>query len=296
MLSLAHLLELATHYQEFLNLPVQEFDLGGRHLAFEKEPHLMGVVNLSPGSWYRESVCLNAEAAIHRGLRLTVEGAHIIDVGAESTLAHTPFVGEDRQTGVLLPVIKALAEDRVLVSVETYHPSVAEVCLDSGASILNLTGTTKTDDIFRIVAERNAGVIICYVEGDNVRSVSNFSFDEDIMGRMEQYFARKIEEATKLGVQRIIIDPGLGFYYKNLADSAVRVRHQMKVFLETFRLRKLGWPVCHALPHAFEYFEDEVRCAESFFAMLALLGKTNLLRTHEVPKVRAVCRTMDLWT
>ena len=88
----------------------------------------------------------------------------------------------------------------------------------------------------------------------------------------------------------------MGFYYKNLQDSAVRVRHQMQTFLNTFRLRKLGWPVCHAMPHAFEYFEEEVRCAEPFFAVLALLGKTDLLRTHEVAKVRGVVRTLGAWS
>ena len=84
------------------------------------------------------------------------------------------------------------------------------------------------------------------------------------------------------------IDPGLGFYYKNLTDSAVRVRYQVETFLSAFRLRALGWPVCQALPHAFEYFEEEVRSAEPFFGLLALLARTDLLRTHEVAKLRGV--------
>jgi dihydropteroate synthase len=68
----------------------------------------------------------------------------------------------------------------------------------------------------------------------------------------------------------------------------------MHVFLNSFRLRALGWPVCQALPHAFECFEDEVRVAEPFFAALALLGQSSLLRTHEIAKVRGVLRTMEL--
>jgi dihydropteroate synthase len=93
-------------------------------------------------------------------------------------------------------------------------------------------------------------------------------------------------------VEKIILDPGLGFYYRNLQDSAVRVRHQMSVFINSFRLRTLGYPICHALPHAFEFFRDEVRCAEPFFAVLAALGKTDLFRTHEVPRTRAVLETL----
>ena len=98
-----------------------------------------------------------------------------------------------------------------------------------------------------------------------------------------EFFARQTERATRMGVEKIILDPGLGFYYRNLQDSVTRVRHQMKVFLNTFRLRTLGFPICHALPHAFEYFREEVRSAEPFFAVLAALGKTDLFRTHEVP-------------
>jgi hypothetical protein len=96
------------------------------------------------------------------------------------------------------------------------------------------------------------------------------------------------------GVQRIFLDPGLGFYYQNLQDSAVRVAHQARVFLNAFRLRTLGWPVCNALPHAFEFFRDEVRCAEPFFAVLAALGKTDLFRTHEVPRIKAVLDTLNV--
>ena len=116
-----------------------------------------------------------------------------------------------------------------------------------------------------------------------------------ILGTAHEYFARQLEVATRAGVRKIFLDPGLGFYYRNLQDSAVRVRHQMKVFLNTFRLRTLGFPTCHALPHAFEFFGEEVRCAELFFAVLAALGKTDLFRTHEVPRIKAVLDTMRVY-
>jgi dihydropteroate synthase len=146
-----------------------------------------------------------------------------------------------------------------------------------------------------MVAAHDAAVIICYVQGRNVRDVGDFDLSADPVALMQDYFARQIEIAVRSGVEKILIDPGLGFYYRNLQDSAVRVRHQMTVFLNTFRLRTLGFPICHALPHAFEYFGEEVRCAESFFAALAALGKTDLFRTHEVPRIKAVLDTMQLF-
>ena len=294
MLDLATLAALHEKYREAAALPVADFALGPHRFDFTKSPYLMGVVNLSADSWYRESVVLNAEAAIRRGRVLHEQGAAIIDVGAESTLAHAAQVDQAAQQSALVPVVRELASAGICVSVETYHPSVTTACLKAGAKVLNLTGTTACAEIFREVADFEAGVIICFVQGDNVREVGELDLGRDPVAALYEFFARQIESATNAGVARIWIDPGLGFYYRNLQDSGARVRHQMHVFLNSFRLRALGWPVCQALPHAFECFEDEVRVAESFFAVLALLGQASLLRTHEIAKVRGVLRTMEL--
>ncbi len=271
---------------------VREFSLGDRVFAFNAAPAIMGVVNLSPDSWYRESVCLSAERAIERGRVLHAQGAQIVDVGAESTLNHAARLDDAAQAGQLLPVVKALAEANIIVSVETYQPQVARFCLEAGAKVVNLTGTEDAAEIFRMAAAHEAAVILCFVQGPNVREAGEFDLSGDVVGKMRDYFSGLADLAVKNGVEKILLDPGLGFYYRNLQDGAVRVRHQMTTFLQTFRLRELGFPVCHALPHAFEYFGEEVRCAEPFFAVLAALGKTDLFRTHEVPRVRAVLDTL----
>ena len=295
MLQLTQLAELIEHNRAAVSARVKEFSIGGKSFAFNSQPAIMGVVNLSADSWYRESVCLTADMAIQRGHVLAAQGADIVDIGAESTLAHAARVDDTGQNSKLLPVIKALRAANILVSVETYQPAVTRACLEAGANILNLTGTDRSDELFRLVAAHDAAVIICYVQGKNVREVGDFDLSADPIPMMHDYFARQIEIARRNGVERIFIDPGLGFYYRNLQDSAVRVRHQMKVFLNTFRLRTLGFPICHALPHAFEFFGNEVRCAEPFFAVLASLGKTDLFRTHEVPRIKAVLDTMKVW-
>jgi dihydropteroate synthase len=295
MLQLEQLAELVAKNRDAARARVKEFSIGGRPFAFNAKPAIMGVINLSADSWYRESVCLTAESAVRRGRVLREQGADIVDVGAESTLAHAARVAEAAQSSQLLPVVKGLREADILVSVESYQPAVTRACLEAGANILNLTGAEHADDLFRMVAAHDAAVIICYVQGQNVREVGDFDFSADPIAVMRDYFERQIEIATRNGVERILLDPGLGFYYRNLQDSAVRVRHQMTVFLNTFRLRALGFPICHALPHAFEFFGEEVRCAEPFFAVLAALGKTDLFRTHEVTRVKAVLDTMKMF-
>ena len=292
MLTLEQLADLLEKNRAAAAVRVKEFPIGCRPFAFNSRPAVMGVVNLSPDSWYRESVCLTTDAAVQRGKMIVAQGADIVDVGAESTLAHAARVDDQAQNRRLVPIISELRAAGILVSVETYSPAVARACLEAGANILNLTGTDAGDDLFRRVADHDAAVILCYVQGKNVREVGNFDFSADPVEMMREFFSRQIETAQRCGVEKIILDPGLGFYYRNLQDSAVRVRHQMTVFLNTFRLRPLGFPICHALPHAFEFFREEVRCAEPFFAVLAALGKTDLFRTHEVPRIRAVLETM----
>jgi dihydropteroate synthase len=295
VLTLESLAELLEKNRTAAKVHVQEFSIGGKSFAFNSKPSVMGVINLSTDSWYRESVCLTAESAIARGKVLHAQGADIVDLGAESTLAHAGRVDEGGQNSKLLPVIKGLRESNILVSAETYQPAVARACLEAGANILNLTGTEGNDEMFRMAAAHDAAVILCYVQGKNVREVGDFDFSSDPIEMMREYFARQIELATRNGAKKLFLDPGLGFYYRNLQDSAVRVRHQMMVFLNTFRLRTLGFPICHALPHAFEYFGEEVRCAEPFFCVLAALGKTDLFRTHEVPRIRAVLETLKVF-
>ncbi len=295
MLTLEHLAGLLAEHRAAATCAVREFAVGQRHLAFNSRPAIMGVVNLSPDSWYRESVCLSADSAILRAQVLVAQGADIVDMGAESSLAQAARLDDAAQSKCLLPVVKELAAAGVAVSVETYQPAVTRACLEAGAAVLNLTGTERTAEMFRMVADHDAAVIVCYVQGANVRAVGDFDFGADPIQLMYDYFARAIETATANGVTKIFIDPGLGFYYRNLQDSAVRVRHQMQVFLNSFRLRRLGFPICHALPHAFEFFREEVRCAEPFFAVLAALGKTDLFRTHEVPRTRAVLETLAVY-
>jgi dihydropteroate synthase len=294
MLKLEQLAELLEQNRAAASARVKEFSIGGKAFAFNSQPAIMGVINLSPDSWYRESVCLTAEAAVQRGKVLTAQGADIVDVGAESTLAHAVRVDDAAQNSKLIPVIKGLRQAGVLVSVETYSPAITRACLEAGANVLNLTGSDRTDELYRVAAEHDAAVIICYVQGKNVREVDDFDFSADPVEMMREYFSRQIEIAQRHDVEKIILDPGLGFYYRNLQDSAVRVQHQMTVFLNTFRLRTLGFPICHALPHAFEYFRDEVRCAEPFFAVLAALGRADVFRTHEVPRIKAVLDTLKI--
>jgi len=98
-----------------------------------------------------------------------------------------------------------------LVSVETYQPAVTRSCFDAGAKILNLTSAENNEEFFHIAAAHDGAVIICYVQGRNVREVVDLDFSADPIGMMHDYFARQIEIAVRCGVEKLFLDPGLGF-------------------------------------------------------------------------------------
>src|SRR5689334_3516555 len=132
MITLEQLADLLESNRSAARAQVREFAIGGQHFAFNSRSAIMGVINLSPDSWYRESVCLNAESAIRRGEVLSAQGADIIDIGAESTLANAGRVSEAEQATRLSPIIKALRQSAILISVETYEPGTARTCLEAG--------------------------------------------------------------------------------------------------------------------------------------------------------------------
>ncbi len=97
---------------------------------------------------------------------------------------------------------------------------------------------------------------------------------------------------TACGVDKIWIDPGFGFAL-NLPDGPGRIRYQTDNLLQSFRFRELGWPTCVTMASSVYLFHDEVRTAETAMAVLALLAKANLLRSHEVARVQPVLDLLD---
>jgi dihydropteroate synthase len=250
---------------------------------------LMGCVNLSRDSTYRESVATSPADAVRMGRIQVAQGAAVIDLGAESSNATAARVSADDQLARLLPAVEGLAAEAV-VSVETYDPAVVRACLEAGARILNMTGREHEDEMLALAAEYDAAVVMCFGETANVREISDVPPDADPVPVLLDHFAPRIAHARSLGVDKVVIDPGMGFFYGNLVDPLTRARHQTKVLAQGFRLRPLGVPVCNAVPHSFDVFGDEFRKGEGFYAVFAVLGGTHLVRTHEVAHLRVVLR------
>lgn len=294
MISLSSLATLANAHPEDLDQPVTPLRIGPHLVDLDARPAVMGCINLSRTSTYRDSIAVSVESAVQRGRTLDAQGAAIIDIGAESSAPTTPRVSPAEQTAALVPVVEQLSAAGLTVSVETYYPEVARACLKAGAAMLNYSGGVPYDDaIFDLVAASDAALILCHVPGVDVRDVQASGLQADPIPMLLDHFAGRVETARQRGVASIAIDPGIGFSYRPPTSPVERADRQARTLLNTFRLRRLGLPICHSLPHAFDLFEGQYRTAEAFFAVLAHLGGCNIYRTHEVARVVPVLAALD---
>ena len=295
MISPDFLLPIWEAHRDAISAPIRSFAFPRFGLAFEDRAYQMGVINLSRDSSYRESIALSLDQAVRRAKKMTLDGARIVDIGAESTGVGTERMDETGQKSLLLPVIEALAAEKILVSVDTYLPEVAEAGLEAGAGVINLTGRNDDPAFFRMIARAEAGVILCYTPGEHGRSDVAPPSREELIETQLDYLRGAVEIAMRAGVERIWVDPGMGVgYYHALPDGPRRIRHQVENTLRAFRFRELGWPVCVTMASPVAMFGDEVRSAETCFATLAMLSKVNLIRSHESARVQPVLDTQDI--
>ena len=299
MLTLAEIYEIYDKYKDDYNTQIEEFSIGNKKFNFNSQTSILGIINLSQDSWYKDTISYTREQAIRRGKVLTLQGADIIDIGTESTGKTATRVDELEQIGQLLPILKTFSQEGVLTSVETYYPEVARECLKAGANVINFLGTEHSEEMYQAVAEFDAAIIICYLEGKQARDVGKFDFTSgrDMIDVLYDYFEKEIEIATKIGVRKIFIDPALGAGYANFYSQqknlSNRMRYEIETLLNAFRLRKLGFPVFNQIPTAIEIFGEEFRSSQVLTAVFAALGKNDMVRTHEVVKIKALLETMS---
>lgn len=176
----------------------------------EKRTVLMGVLNITPDSFSDGGKYLNPETAIKRAKEMIEQGADIIDIGGESSRPGADPISEDEELKRAAPIIKSLAKTiDIPISIDTYKPKVADICLGLGASIIN--DIAGIDDAMREVAvKRDAGVIIMHMRGKPKTMQENIN-SKNIIPEIKNFFKKRIEKAQIAGIKNIIIDPGVGF-------------------------------------------------------------------------------------
>jgi len=176
-------------------------------------PQVMGILNLTPDSFYEASRHSNIDSAIAQANLFIQEGASIIDIGAQSTRPGAHMEGAEIEIQRLIPYIKAIhqAYPKQLISVDTFYASVAEAALKAGAHIINDISCGGFDvNILKVVAKNNAGYIGMHLTG-GMDSMHKVEPREDIIANLISYFEAKKKLLSKYGIEHWVIDPGFGF-------------------------------------------------------------------------------------
>jgi len=187
--------------------------INGREYDLAKHGWIMGVLNVTPDSFFDGGQFLDAGRAVEHGLKMVEDGADVLDVGGESTRPGAVPVALDEELRRVVPVIAALRrQTRALISVDTMKPEVARAALDAGADIINDVGGMRGSGMIGAAANSRAGVIVMHMQGTPGTMQSRPHYD-DVRDEVRAFFGERLGQLRKAGVApgRVALDPGIGF-------------------------------------------------------------------------------------
>ena len=198
---------------------------------------VMGILNVTPDSFADGGLHYDTEIAIARGLEMIDEGVDIIDVGGESTRPGADRVSEEEEQARVLPVIRALAESKVAISIDTMRASTARLAVEAGASIVNdVSGGAADPDMFATVADLGCKYTLMHWRGHS-KDMNSKAIYGDVVANVIEEVTMQLDKALAAGVKRenIILDPGLGF--------AKDPEHNWEILNRIEEFTALGYPV-----------------------------------------------------
>ena len=190
------------------------WQVNDRLIEFPARPLIMGVVNVTPDSFFDGGRYLDAEAAVAHAIRLVEEGADLLDIGAESTRPGADVVSEAEECRRAIPVVTAVAKAVTIpISIDTSKATVAQAALEAGAVLVNDVTALRGDPaMVDVVARTGAGIVLMHMPG-TPRTMQQDPRYDDVVGEISGFFEERIRFAMAHGIVRrqIILDPGIGF-------------------------------------------------------------------------------------
>jgi dihydropteroate synthase len=192
---------------------IYSINVGGRLMDMAR-PQVMGILNITPDSFFQDSRSQTEQAVRERTQRIMTEGASIIDVGAYSSrpgAADVSVEEEMKRLRFALGIVRDVCPDAV-VSVDTFRSDVARMCVEEyGVGIINdISGGAMDEAMFRTVAELGVPYVLMHMKG-TPQTMQDAPEYADVVGEVMRYFAEKVQRLRDLGQNDIILDPGFGF-------------------------------------------------------------------------------------
>ena len=263
----------------------------GPHTLDLRRPRVMGIVNVTPDSFFDGGAHPDAARALDHARAMVADGADLIDVGGESTRPGALLISEADELGRILPVINALAREGVLVSVDTMKSAVMREAIAAGAVMVNDVRALRQRGALDVVADTNVAMCLMHMQGEP-RTMQAAPVYADVVHEVRDFLIDRALVCEGAGVARarIVLDPGFGFG-KTLAHNLALLKH-LDVLVHS------GYPVLAGLSRkasigAITGRDPADRLAGSVAAALAAVARgARIVRVHDV---RATVDALKVW-
>ncbi len=264
-------------------------ELGGRTL-------LMGVVNVTPDSFFEGSRVNCVDAAVARARDMIDDGADLVDIGAQSTRPGASEISEEEEKRRLIDVVAAVRSSlpEAVLSVDTSRASVAQEAIRSGADLINDVTALADPDMASVIAAAGVPVVLMHMKG-TPRTMREEVRCDDLLGEVIAFLTDRVDVAVRSGIprDRILLDPGIGFGKRRV--------HNLTLLREIGRLMELGFPLLigHSrkafLDPAGEGSPDPAERLEETLAVTAFCAErgVEILRVHDIASNRRLLRTLE---
>ena len=254
----------------------------------------MGILNVTPDSFFDGGRFRQIDKAIEHGLRMAEAGAEILDVGGESTRPGAAEVSEEEECGRVVPVIAGLASRcQAMISVDTRKAGVARRAVELGACIVNDVGAAaRRPELWKVVAETGAGYVLMHMQGTPETMQLTPAY-RDVVGEVRDFFVERLKQATEEGVasEQVMLDVGIGF--------GKRLEHNLALLARLGEFKALGRPLVVGLSRKSLIGEISGAAVEDRMpgslagACWAALAGAGILRVHDVSETMQALRVLN---
>lgn len=257
-------------------------------------PQVMGILNVTPDSFFSGSRVLQIEDAYKKADKMLSEGASILDIGGHSTRPGADAVSEEEELHRVLPVVEMLRKrfPQVIVSIDTFRASVARKSIESGAHIINdIAGGNLDPLMFETVAELNVPYILMHSRG-TPQTMKELTHYDDLVTDVMRELQTKIYQLRQLGVKDIVADMGFGFA-KNADQNYILLR-ELRAFEALNVPLLVGVSRKSMIWRKLDITPDQSLNGTTALNTVAILNGANLLRVHDVKEAVEVIKLVRL--
>ena len=265
-------------------------------LVYINKPLVMGILNITEDSFYPGSRVQNIEAIKNKAKQMLDEGADILDLGAQSTRPGSKRISADEELQKLIPAIEMLNKffPEVIISADTYHSKVAEMCVGAGASIINdISGGEMDKEMISTVGDLKVPYICMHMKGVPETMQQN-TYYEDVTKEVLDFFIKKIGECKMAGIHDVIIDPGFGFG-KNISQNLLLLKN-LEIFSMLEKPLMVGVSRKSTIYRTLEISVEDSLNGSTVLNTIALLNGASILRVHDVKEAKETITLVEAYS